>query len=90
MFPVLIFYVFSPSFSTSELFLDSTSSPTKNSDSGINEKMARKNTRLQLESSNWTSESGGYNNLNVSVAEEMKESVEQNENYTLPVQGWLL
>ncbi|XP_028402439.1 uncharacterized protein LOC114525371 isoform X2 [Dendronephthya gigantea] len=66
---------------------NSTSSPTKNSDSGINEKMVRQNARLQLESSNWTSESGGYNNFNVSVAEEMKENDDQNENNISPVQG---
>jgi hypothetical protein len=38
--------------------------------------MVEKNARLQLENSDWKSESGGYsghNNLNVSVAEEAKE-----------------
>lgn len=38
--------------------------------------MAEKNARLQLENSDWKSESGGYNN--VSVAEEVKED-ESNE-----------
>ena len=54
--------------------------------SGINQKMAEKNARLHLESSK--SESGGYggyDNQNVSVAEEAKEDEQYDAS---PVQGW--
>ena len=72
---------------TSFVFSDSTSSPGKTVGSGINQKMVEKNARLQLESSK--SESGGYggyNNLNLSVAEEAKEA---DHGVTSPVRGWL-